>query len=100
MSGLPPWPGGSVCVTSELARPQPCQALALGLALTCLARLACAQLNIANPATGGQKLIEIDDDKKLCAASLASAAVASPAAAGLRAHSTAVAGWGGLRAVS
>ena len=23
------------------------------------------QLNIANPATGGQKLIEIDDDKKL-----------------------------------
>ena len=25
----------------------------------------CAQLNIANPATGGQKLIEIDDDKKL-----------------------------------
>ena len=24
-----------------------------------------AQLNIANPATGGQKLIDIDDDKKL-----------------------------------
>ena len=27
-----------------------------------------AQLNIANPATGKQKLIDIEDDKKLCAA--------------------------------
>lgn len=26
------------------------------------------KLNIANPSTGGQKLIEVEDDKKLCAA--------------------------------
>ena len=30
--------------------------------------LCAAQLNIANPSTGKQKLIEIEDEKKLCAA--------------------------------
>ena len=32
--------------------------------------LCAAQLNIANPSTGKQKLIEIEDEKKLCAAPL------------------------------
>ena len=38
----------------------------MGLPPTAFARRAShSQLNIANPSTGGQKLIEIDDDKKL-----------------------------------
>ena len=37
--------------------------------------LLCAQLNIANPSTGKQKLIEIEDEKKLCAAPACPAAV-------------------------